>query len=75
MPSTYMIIKKCDGGTRSLQAIPSRAAEIPISKGPHSPLKLCAFVRVSDARDRGWGGDVTGDGGWGGVRGLQVNSS
>jgi hypothetical protein len=47
----------------SLQAIPSRAAEIPISKGPHSPLKLCAFVRVSDA----------GDGGWGGVRGLQVN--
>jgi hypothetical protein len=32
----------------SLQAIASRAAEIPISKGPHSPLKQCAFVRVSE---------------------------
>jgi hypothetical protein len=28
----------------SLQAIPSRAAEIPIPKGPHSPLKLCIFI-------------------------------
>ena len=58
----------------SLQAIPSIAAEIPISKGPRSPLKLCAFVRVSDARDGRWGGDDDedrdcggddiGDGGW-----------
>ena len=38
----------------SLQAIPSRAAEIPISKGPHSSLKLCAFVRVSE-RERDGG--------------------
>jgi hypothetical protein len=28
----------------SLQAIPSRAAEIPIPKGPHSPLKLCVSL-------------------------------
>jgi hypothetical protein len=40
---------------------------------PPLPLKLCAFVRVSDAEDRAWGGDDAGDQGWGGVRGLQVN--
>jgi hypothetical protein len=46
-------------------------------------VNLCAFVRVSDTRDRGWGGDDAGDrdwggddagdGSWGGVHGLQVN--
>jgi hypothetical protein len=40
---------------------PFRATENLISKGPHSPLKLCAFVRVSDARDGGLGGDGGGD--------------
>jgi hypothetical protein len=65
----------------SLQAIPSyRNSNFPRS---HSPLKLCAIVRVSNARDgdwggddagdRDWGGDDTGDGGWGEVRALQVN--
>jgi hypothetical protein len=40
---------------------------------PPLPLKLCAFVRVSDAGDGAWGGDDARDRGWGGVRGLQVN--
>ena len=53
-------IVKRNTESASLQAIPSKATEIPISKGPHSPSKMCASVRVSDA----------GDGGWGGVRGL-----
>jgi hypothetical protein len=36
-------------------------------------MNLCAFVRVSDVGDGGWGGGDTRDGFLGGVHGLQVN--